>query len=538
MVQGTLGLVLTLLLITSVERVASVARPLQDGLAIDSNRHDCAPHEVHLSLTGDASEILVSWRTEGESCPSSVALWTADENAQPNEPPPGANELIGSMSSYSSRDMCSAPARDFDYSPLSLHSVVLTDLVPGARYRYKVKHGSSVFFRAPSAPSPDAGLKFIAFGDMGESEHRAAKSPGAQDTADCLKDEVEAGAELIYHIGDLAYANGHKTIWDTFMDSIEPVASRVPYMVGIGNHEYDWEHKNSHEPDASGADLPYAPDWGNFGNDSGGECGVAAAKHFMMPSFAERGYWAPGANAGNASLGPDGCRNPTLDRVRGAVPSPDAAPAAGAGADAACGAANHGGLAPNPPFWYSFGQGPVHFLTISTEHDLSPHSQQYKWIKRDLARVDRCTTPWVVVGMHRPMYVVFPHKSNRIVGQHLRDHLEELFNRYEVDVVVSGHVHSYSSSCNVLDETCIRREEGGMMHFIVGTAGHKLSHIGRSQYDWVSSTEERFGYLRVDVEPRGGMTLQFVGSEDGRVYDDVRLEPDRARLRACRAAEA
>lgn len=162
------------------------------------------------------------------------------------------------------------------------------------------------------------------------------------------------------------------------MDSIEPVASRVPYMVGIGNHEYDWEHKNSHEPDASGADLPYAPDWGNFGNDSGGECGVAAAKHFMMPSFAERGYWAPGANAGNASLGPDGCRNPTLDRVRGAVPSPDAAPAAGAGADAACGAANHGGLAPNPPFWYSFGQGPVHFLTISTEHDLSPHSQQYK----------------------------------------------------------------------------------------------------------------------------------------------------------------
>lgn len=49
----------------------------------------------------------------------------------------------------------------------------------------------------------------------------------------------------------------------------------------------------------------------------------------------------------------------------------------------------------------------------------------------------------------------------------------------------------------------------------VGTAGHKLSHIGRSQYDWVSSTEERFGYLRVDVEPRGGMTLQFVGSEGG-----------------------
>jgi len=30
--------------------------------------------------------------------------------------------------------------------------------------------------------------------------------------------------------------------------------------------------------------------------------------------------------------------------------------------------------------------------------------------------VDRCVTPWLVAAMHRPMYVVYPHKSNRIVG--------------------------------------------------------------------------------------------------------------------------
>ena len=43
-----------------------------------------------------------------------------------------------------------------------------------------------------------------------------------------------------------------------------------------------------------------------------------------------------------------------------------------------------------------------------------------QWLEADLAGVDRCCTPWLVVGMHRPMYVPYPHKSNRVVGRHLQ----------------------------------------------------------------------------------------------------------------------
>lgn len=96
----------------------------------------------------------------------------------PLDAPPSSNELVGSTSSYSNKDMCSSPARDIVYDPLWLHSVTLTGLEPGALYRYKIKAGSSIVFRAPPAPAPSAALKFIAFGDMGESEHRVAKSPG------------------------------------------------------------------------------------------------------------------------------------------------------------------------------------------------------------------------------------------------------------------------------------------------------------------------------------------------------------------------
>ena len=40
---------------------------------------------------------------------------------------------------------------------------------------------------------------------------------------------------------------------------------------------------------------------------------------------------------------------------------------------------NHGGHV-NSPFWYSFDYGSIHFVMLSTEHDATPGSRQYKVI--------------------------------------------------------------------------------------------------------------------------------------------------------------
>ena len=64
----------------------------------------------------------------------------------------------------------------------------------------------------------------------------------------------------IVHIGDLSYAVGYAVFWEYFMSrQISPIAARVPYMVGIGNHEYDWPTQ------------PFDPSWANYALDSGGE---------------------------------------------------------------------------------------------------------------------------------------------------------------------------------------------------------------------------------------------------------------------------
>ena len=77
-------------------------------------------------------------------------------------------------------------------------------------------------------------------------------------------------------------------------------------------------------------------------------------------------------------------------------------------------------------------------------------------------------TPWLFIGMHRPMYVPYPHKSNRIVGRHLQDILEDLFLEREVDLVMTGHVHLYARTCSVRRDHCRRDDDGGITHVTVG----------------------------------------------------------------------
>ena len=38
--------------------------------------------------------------------------------------------------------------------------------------------------------------------------------------------------------GDISYADGVQDKWDVFMRKIQPISTRIPYMVSVGNHEH------------------------------------------------------------------------------------------------------------------------------------------------------------------------------------------------------------------------------------------------------------------------------------------------------------
>jgi len=573
----------------------SLFAPLCD---LTSHHHKkCIPTQVHLAVTGKPDEMRVSWKTQSSSCPSTVHY---GETAV-NTPPHLFDQLEhrqGNVKTYSAADMCASPARDYKYDTNFLHDVVLSGLVPRTWYSYKVAHSRTIMtFQAPPPPGRKEGFQFLAYGDMGDPHHRQAKAPGAKGTVKYTQRDVEAGADLIFHVGDIAYANGREYVWNSFMDAIEPAASRVPYMVAVGNHEYDYKHSGggSHPKDPSGS-AAYNPGWGNFGNDSGGECGVSIASRFSMPGGDAFMALPPNGTTTVTAANDAGAQSavPTIPSSGGSQPGfteasgtssasqasqrlepqqqdyqqqqqqQGAAEAQGAsgieqGVEAQGGAQEVKGagsqeapiqaLVPgqaldpgslgrhakraNPPFWYSFDYGSVHFTAVSSEHDLHKHSPQYKWLKRDLKRVDRCKTPWVVLIMHRPMYVVFPHKSNRIVASHLRKQLEQLLNKHEVDLVLSGHVHSYARTCNVLGGKCIDMDQGGMTHITLGCGGHKLSDVNHDQPDWLAATHVNFGYGRITVHDGYELTFEFVRSSDGEVHDSYHLRNERADRRSC-----
>lgn len=431
---------------------------------LDHEPENCDPREVHVALGRDPSQAILMWRTTASDC--STHSWVSRDKQYSA----GNSSLLKSSANGHSfmveaRDMCSEPARAEGFA-IHLHQVLLTGLEPDTWYRYGVGSDDykSSFLSAPLVGSRHK-VRFIAYGDMGEDKIHPHKAPGSSMTAAAVLREVEKhDVGFVLHVGDISYADGRHKMWRSFMDMIEPVASQTHYMIAIGNHEYDYV--TGKERDPSG-ELPYHPSWGNFGEESGGECGVMAARRFAMPN---------------------------QDRD-------------------------------NAPFWYSYDYGSVHVTVISTEHDLSPGSTQYDWLHSDLKNVNRCRTPWLIVGLHRPMYVVYPHKDNRIVGEHIRDSIEHMFVKYEVDLTIAGHVHSYYRTCAVADGECVGRDNGGVIHLIIGTAGHKLSDIDGSEH-WCDRALAKFGFGRFAADD-DTLLYEFVASDGGDVLDSFSLRARR-----------
>jgi hypothetical protein len=91
-------------------------------------------------------------------------------------------------------------------------------------------------------------------------------------------------------------------------------------------------------------------------------------------------------------------------------------------------------------FWYDYDYGNVHWISISSEHDLSDGSPQKLFIEGSLQRAvaNRANVPWIVASIHKPLYCSDKHTPGGYA-----DKLEALFLQYDVDLVLAGHLHVY-----------------------------------------------------------------------------------------------
>lgn len=109
-----------------------------------------------------------------------------------------------------------------------------------------------------------------------------------------------------------------------------------------------------------------------------------------------------------------------------------------------------GGLPSNNKSYYSLNYGPVHVISLDSYgmedgkllYDVE--SKQYKWLVDDLTQNK---SKWTIIIFHHPPYTKRAHDSDAEEElQRMRWNIVPLMDRFNVDLVLSGHSHIYERS--------------------------------------------------------------------------------------------
>ncbi|KAK2561015.1 Acid phosphatase type 7 [Acropora cervicornis] len=177
------------------------------------------PEQIHISNTGDPTEMMITWVTLSEAVKSVVEY---GERCRM----PLSKRAYGSSTEYNT---CGWKKRK-----IYIHRVKLEGLVPGRGYDYRVgsSDGWSALYNFNATRNGTSWApRFAIYGDLGTDNSQSLSK---------LQREVQSGRyDAILHVGDFAYnmESDNSKVGDKFMNQIEPMAAYVPYMTCPGNHE-------------------------------------------------------------------------------------------------------------------------------------------------------------------------------------------------------------------------------------------------------------------------------------------------------------
>ena len=127
---------------------------------------------------------------------------------------------------------------------------------------------------------------------------------------------------------------------------------------------------------------------------------------------------------------------------------------------------------PEDDAFFTVKKGPVKFIFADTNKDLLPGSEQYRRLEHELAH---CEEPWKIVVHHHPVFTSgnAAYRSSLMATASKGDpnilHLKTLYETYGVDLVMSGHVHTYEKSWPIYKNYIDR--ENGVVYIVTGGGG-------------------------------------------------------------------
>jgi hypothetical protein len=146
-----------------------------------------------------------------------------------------------------------------------------------------------------------------------------------------------------------------------------------------------------------------------------------------------------------------------------------------------------GGIASKTKAYYSYNYGNIHLISLDSYgfderkyRFYDPRSLQYQWLIKDL-EANKAT--WTVIYFHHPPYTKRSHDSNAEEDLRLtREALVPIFDKYKVDLVLSGHSHVYERSYLIKGHTGNSESFDTRIHTTQNANGRYDGNAGSKPY--------------------------------------------------------
>lgn len=182
-----------------------------------------------------------------------------------------------------------------------------------------------------------------------------------------------------------------------------------------------------------------------------------------------------------------------------------------------------------PGYYYSFDYGPAHFIVLNTQitelDDLKPGllQEELLWLKHDAASSKK---PWNIVLMHKDVIAYDEYQPGTGHAGGISDvghDFMKAFDALGIDLVLTGHMHTYRNRGHIYNEQPDRR---GPVYLMFGPAGNERYTVPPdTTFDKVSldqSDPNRYrNYMTLAVTPAKLIATCFL--EDGSTIDRVTL---------------
>ena len=148
-------------------------------------------------------------------------------------------------------------------------------------------------------------------------------------------------------------------------------------------------------------------------------------------------------------------------------------------------------------YFYSFDYGAAHFFVLNTQFlelenfTKNLQDEQNYWLRRDAANTNR---RWKIVLMHKDIYDYTLGNFNDIAEIFM-----PLFDELEIDVVFTGHLHTYRNRGKIFEQ---KKSARGTLYILCGRAGDQKYVERNSPIDDVTAPD-------LNTEPESYITLDI-----------------------------